>query len=139
MNAQSPQLVPVLIVDEDTVIRDTLSTFLSAAGCRVSAAVSEADALAYLHEALAPHVVLLDFFLPLAHRSTVLHAAAHDTTLQRPCYLVVTATDISGLPPEEQRLIREVCSEVVPKPSDAIAVLAAVARAAERLSAQPSP
>jgi hypothetical protein len=67
----------------------------------------------------------------------LLQVAEHDKILQRHCFLVVTATDIKRLSPEEQRLISQVCAEVVPQSADAFEVLAAVARAASHLPAKP--
>ncbi|HEV8194372.1 MAG TPA: response regulator, partial [Ktedonobacterales bacterium] len=125
---------PVLVVDEDAVIRDTLRTLLRSEGFVVAEATSEVDALEYLRGALMPHVVLLDFFLPLTNRGAVLHAAEHDDTLRQHCYLLVTATDTTGLSEEEQRLIRELCVQVIPKPVDAFAILKAVANAARQLA-----
>jgi len=139
MDAQMHRLraVPVLVVDEDSVIRDPLRTLLQGAGCLVAVTASEAEALEYLRGAFTPHVVLLDFFLPLTARSALLHAAEHDDALRLHCYVLVTATTMSQMPEEEQGLIREICYEVLPKPLDALDLLAVVARAANDLPTNP--
>ena len=54
------QLAPLLIVDDDEAIRDTIRVLLEGAGYTVSEASTGKEALVLLRESSEPYVVLLD-------------------------------------------------------------------------------
>jgi CheY-like chemotaxis protein len=55
----------VLIVDDDTVIRDTLADVITEEGYDAITAVNGQDALDKLHDGVRPCVILLDLMMPV--------------------------------------------------------------------------
>lgn len=55
---------PVLIVDDDADIRDTIVEVLESAGIRATSAKDGVQALALLDDGLRPCVILLDLMMP---------------------------------------------------------------------------
>ncbi|HEV8194281.1 MAG TPA: response regulator [Ktedonobacterales bacterium] len=131
MAAQTPP--PVLIVDDDADIRETLQVLLESEGYPAAVAATSADALAHLHAATSRHIVLLDYLMPGANGSSLLLAVEQEATLRRHCYLLMTASPTTRYPPEDQRLITAVCLDILYKPFELDALLSAVAAAAAQL------
>jgi CheY-like chemotaxis protein len=132
MGTQSP--APVLVVDDDADIRETLRTLLEDVPYLVNTAASSAEALAYLRAASSPHVVLLDFLLAGANAGALLRAVLHEATLRRHRYILIPASPVKTFPKEDQRLIAKLCTEVVQKPFDIDDMLRAVDHAAGQLT-----
>jgi CheY-like chemotaxis protein len=130
MTAQS--VVPVLVVEDDPDIRDSIRAVLEEVGYAVFAAATAGEALDYLHGTVPAHVVLLDYVLPDGGVG-LLHAAKRDPGLKRHCYVLVTAAQLDQFSDEEQRLIADVCLEVVDKPFDMDNLLKALAAAATQV------
>jgi CheY-like chemotaxis protein len=131
MSAQSA--APVLVVDDDADIRDTLRAVMEDARHPVAEAASATEALRYLRAAPSPHVVLLDFLLAGGNAGTLLRAVEHETTLKRHCYVLIPASPLTAFPQDDQRLIATTCVEVVLKPFDIDELLQAVDAAAAQL------
>jgi CheY-like chemotaxis protein len=131
MNAQSA--APVLVVDDDEDIRETLRVLLEDAQYPVAEAASSAQALDYLRAASSPHVVLLDFLMPGENAGTLLRALQHDATLRRHRYILIPASPVTTFSKEDQRLIAKLCTEVVQKPFEVDNLLRAVDDAAAQL------
>jgi CheY-like chemotaxis protein len=64
-SADPSEPVNVLIVEDDDGAREALSDCLELEGFRVASARNGKEALDYLHHAPAPHVILLDLFMPI--------------------------------------------------------------------------
>jgi CheY-like chemotaxis protein len=131
MNAQSA--APVLVVDDDEDIRETLRIVLEDAQYPVAEAASSAEALDYLRGARSPHVVLLDFLMPEENAGVLLRALRHEATLRRHRYILIPALPVRTFPKEDQRLIAKLCTEVVEKPFNVDNLLRAVDEAAAHL------
>lgn len=125
---------PLLIVDDDGDIRDTMRVFFESEGHVVAEADSTAAALRYLRRARKPHMVLLDFLMPAENADVLLGAVAQDTVLRRHCYLLMSATPRTCFSEEAQGLIATLCAEVLLKPFDLADLLAAVAHAEAQVS-----
>jgi CheY-like chemotaxis protein len=129
MNAQSA--APVLVVDDNEDIRETLRMVLEDAQYPVAEAASSAEALDYLLGASSPHVVLLDFQMPVENAGHLLRAVEKDASLRRHAYILIPALPVRTFPKADQRLIAKLCTEVVEKPFDVDKLLRAVDDAAQ--------
>jgi CheY-like chemotaxis protein len=56
---------PILVVDDDPELRQTLSEVLADSGYQVVVAANGAEALDRLHEGLVPALILLDLMMPV--------------------------------------------------------------------------
>jgi CheY-like chemotaxis protein len=63
--ALSPMKRTVLVIDDDSDIRETMHVCLGDEGFRVVCACDGAEALAQLREGLKPDVILLDLMMPV--------------------------------------------------------------------------
>jgi CheY-like chemotaxis protein len=54
----------ILVIEDDSGIREALATGLEAAGLRVDVAVDGLDGLARLHDGVKPSVIVLDLRMP---------------------------------------------------------------------------
>ena len=133
----TPLHFPVLVVDDDDDVRDTLRALLESEGYVVADAATIADALVYLWTTVLIHVVLLDFLLPQENADVLLRTVENNERLRRHCFVLMPATPITWFSVEAQRLIADLCSEVVMKPFELTTLLAAVARAETQLAAKP--
>lgn len=137
--AQQPGAYPVLIVDDDEAIRDTLTTLLEDAGYAIVAASSGREALATLHAASTPMVVLLDLIMPEPDGRSVLRVVAADHQLaRRHAFIIITAASealLDQTQAEVERFDAKLTLDTVRKPFDIDAVVAAVARIERRLHA----
>ncbi len=82
----------VLVVDDDTSIRETLRYLLEDAGYAVIEAQDGLQALDFLRKAPGPVVVLLDLMMPQMDGAGLLGTVAGDTRrLRRHNYILMTA------------------------------------------------
>lgn len=135
--ARQPDAFPVLIVDDDDAIRDTLATLLEDAGYATSVAATGREALATLRAAPTPMVVLLDLIMPEPDGRSVLRAVTAEQRLaRRHAFIIVTAASealLNQTQTEVSRLDMGLTLDTVRKPFDIDAVVAAVARIEQRL------
>jgi DNA-binding NtrC family response regulator len=114
----------VLVVDDELLMRWSLTEMLSDHGCDVVEAVDARSAQAALDEAATPDVVLLDLQLPDAMTLDLL-AAIHERT---PARVVLMSGDIT---PDIDRDARERGAyDVLSKPFEMATLLSVVDRAA---------
>lgn len=96
---------PILVVDDNDGIRDTLQLLFEDEGYRVQLAASGGKALELLRAASTPRIVLLDWFMPDLTGEDLLQLIAGDAVLaQRHVYIVMSATapttlSLDGVPP----------------------------------------
>lgn len=129
-----PAAAPVLIVDDDDPIRETLRMLLEAEGYFVVESDTIVAASRYLRAATNGHVVLLDWLMARGGNGGVLlREVEQDTALRRHCYVLLTAAAPSQISDGEQRLIDARCAEIVSKPFDLAVLFDAVTRAEAQL------
>ncbi len=125
---------PVLVVDDDEAIRETLRFVLEDAGYSVTEAVDGLDALDTLYASDEPVVVLLDIMMPRLSGAGVLGVVAEDERLaERYAFVLVTANPYP-FPKPFAALVDRLNISVVSKPFDIDDLLGAVAQAAYHLS-----
>jgi CheY-like chemotaxis protein len=71
----------VLIVEDNSIIRQVISLALSRAGYRVATATDGQQALDYLHENPTPCMIVLDLRMPVMDGEEFLHQRARDEAL----------------------------------------------------------
>ena len=125
---------PVLIVDDDSDLRDTMRMILEIEGYLVGVASNAADALTYLRAASMDQVVLLDFLIPKANGEGVLDTVQKEEPLQRHAYLLLTGYPTTQLTPDELLQISDVCLRTLKKPFDIDEVLDAISTASAQLA-----
>jgi len=113
----------VLLVEDHDEVREALEMSLQVLGVLVSAVDNARDALALLRKGLGCCVILLDWRMPEMDGEGFLRARMEDAPLVGTPVVAVTG---DGLRPE--RAMKLGIREVVRKPVDPAAVLAAVAR-----------
>jgi CheY-like chemotaxis protein len=129
-------ITPVLVASGNDALRRSVRMSLEDEGYEVMEVASVARAVAYLHFASAPHIVLLDYQLPPGTAEPLLHVVGLDAALQRHRYVLTTPTKPLGqFSYDLQRLITTRCAVVVQHPFQALAQLAAVKYAAAQLPA----
>lgn len=134
-----PQPASILIVDDECDIREALQFVFEGEGySAVTEAATADDALAHLRANTRPHVVLLDFFIGPGSAETLLQAVQQDATLQRHQYILMPGSHVTRFSEHAQRLVSDVCVEIVYKPFDTTVLLDAVKRAAAQLPPGPS-
>src|SRR5262245_27510951 len=112
----APLHFPVLLVEDDEDVRDSLRILLQSEGYFVAEAATVADALIYLWTTVLMHVVLLDFYLSPENAETLLRTVEKVARLRWHYFVLMPATPLTQFSVEAQRLIAEVCSDVVMKP-----------------------
>lgn len=112
----------LLIVDDDVDVRDSLVELLDAEGYSVLTAANGSDALAMLRDAVSlPSVILLDLMMPVMNGYEFRMTQMRDERLAAiPVFLLSAGERV------DERM-RDV-AEVLPKPLDIDALLAALAR-----------
>lgn len=132
-----PDTYPVLVVDDDEAIRETLGMVLDDAGFATCAAGTGSAALDSLRAAPAPLVVLLDLIMPEPDGREVLRAVAADEKLaRRHAFIIVTAAAdalVDAAETEIGSFDAHLMLDTVRKPFDIDAVVAAVERSQRRL------
>jgi CheY-like chemotaxis protein len=117
----------VLVVDDDSGIRDSLGDCLRAEGYRVSSARDGAEGLERIQDE-RPGLVLVDLFMPVMDGHQLLARLRGDAaTREIPVVLMTGATPRAGdpLPPADA---------VLPKPFELDELLAVIRRLAAHLS-----
>lgn len=128
---------PVLVVDDDRDIRETVRMLLEDEGYEVYEAAEGQSALGHLLHATASTVVLLDLNMPVMDGRQVLATVARNETLAtRHSYLVVSAYADQPLPESAHALVREHRIPFIRKPFELDDLLAQVATAVENLHAR---
>src|SRR5579871_3243908 len=125
--------IPVLVVDDDSSIRETLRAVLQDEGYAVDDAPDGAQALDLLQTFVDPHVVLMDLRMPVMDGIQLAGKIADDDTLvARHAYTAITANP--ELVADAQQATRGRFSlPVLTKPFDLDDVLSHVAKEAARL------
>lgn len=127
---------PVLVVDDDTDIRETVRMLLEDEGYMVSDAPEGRTALDALRRASASTVVLLDLNMPVMNGLQVLATLADEPALAaRHRVIVVSAYSDQPLPEAVASVMREHDIPFVQKPFEVDDLLAHVARATESVRA----
>lgn len=117
----------VLIVDDDSGIRETLRSLLEDAGYAVFEVLDGFQALEYLRKTPSPMIVLLDLMMPRLDGAGLLGAVAGDTRrLVRHRYILMTATH-ETLSLAFVHLLTDLAVPVVHKPFDMEQLLAIIA------------
>ncbi len=125
----APPTRSVLVVDDDARIRDLMCELFEGEGYTVTVAADGLQAWERLNASALPLVVVLDEVLPGMRGLDLLERVAADTRLAtRHGYLLLTATAHHL---HSRRLPLPI--PILPKPCDLEALLALVARTAERL------
>jgi DNA-binding NtrC family response regulator len=128
-----PVHAPLLVVDDDKGIRESLHMAAEVWRYPVEVAASVSDARRYLQAATSRHIVLLDYLLPRENADGLLRLIADDETLRRHRYILMPAIPPTQLPDEAQRLIAQWCSEVIMKPYALTTLFASIERAEAHL------
>lgn len=127
-------MAPVLVVDDDQAIRETLRFVLEDSGYEVEEAADGAAALQRLRSSARPMVVLLDCMMPRMNGDDVLAIVADDAQLRQfHAFVMVTASPR----PRMLTVGRAGVGILVPcveKPFDIDDLLDAVAHAAQHLT-----
>jgi CheY-like chemotaxis protein len=114
----------ILLVEDDPGIREAMVECLSLEGYSVAEASNGAEALAYLHAAPAPKVIVLDLVMPVMNGSEFLEQVRREPALSSIPVILMTAATLGAahaarMPTADLRL---------PKPFELTALLDAVAR-----------
>ncbi|MGZ6135090.1 MAG: response regulator [Myxococcaceae bacterium] len=81
----------VLVVDDDPLIRDTMTEILEESGYRVATAAHGKDALNVLQRGLTPDAIILDLMMPVMDGWQFLEAKARDAAISDVPVLIHTA------------------------------------------------
>ena len=82
----------ILLVEDDFSIRETLKYVLESEGYVVSTASNGREGLEFLRAATAPHLVLLDFLMPVMGGAQFLRELRADPALAPTPVVIVSAT-----------------------------------------------
>lgn len=110
---------PILVIDDDPVVRDVLQRMLSKEGYAVSTAMTGADGLR-LAEQIRPSAIVLDVLLPAMDGWTVLHQLKSSRELSSIPVVMISVT------PDARRGYALGASEVLTKPIDRERLLTAL-------------
>jgi DNA-binding response OmpR family regulator len=126
-------VIPVLIVDDDPDIRESLREILAEAGYAVSEAPDGSVALDKIQTAPEPTVVLLDLLLPELDGAALLGIVARNHRLaMRHSFILMTGKPLVAFP-VLKKLAADMGASIVSKPFDLPMLLDVVAHAADRL------
>ena len=84
----------ILVVDDDYDIRDTMTEILSDHGYAVASAANGQDAIEWLRANGKPHLVLLDWMMPVCDGPCFLRRQLADPALSSIPVVIVTAAPI---------------------------------------------
>ncbi len=115
----------VLVVDDDTDLRDTLCDVLEADGHTTRPARNGVEALELLRRDAAVDLIVLDLMMPLMNGWQFREALLADAELARIPVVVMTAAADLGRSPIQ-------AAQILPKPVTTKALLAAVGQHARR-------
>jgi CheY-like chemotaxis protein len=111
----------ILVVDDDTAIRDSLSELLVDEGYQVAAVENGREALDYLRQRGLPCLILLDLMMPVMDGFEFIGAQQADPALADIPVVVITAAGEA-----KAKSVR--ASQVLPKPLRADQLISAVKR-----------
>lgn len=118
----------ILIIDDDKLIRWSLSTVLGRAGYRICEAATGKEGLAAV-ESGTPDLILLDIMLPDLDGFALLEAIRH----AHPELPVLTMT-ADATPETARQALRLGASAHLEKPCDSVALLTAVSEALQSIT-----
>ncbi|HEY8323800.1 MAG TPA: response regulator [Ktedonobacterales bacterium] len=125
--------VPILLVEDDQDIRETLRMALEEEGYVVYEAEDGLEALSMLRSSQTPLIVALDLRLPrLNGDALLLHVSKREHLPVRHCFLLVTANR-ETLSSASLRLLERMQVRIITKPFDLDDLLNLVANAADEL------
>ena len=84
---------PVLIVEDDEDLRDMMAQMLTIEGFAATAVANGREALDYLHQAIKPHVILLDLMMPVMDGWEFRRRQQADPALANVPVIVLSALD----------------------------------------------
>jgi CheY-like chemotaxis protein len=126
----------ILIIDDDFVTQETMSTLLAGDGYRVAAACNGRDAIERLRAYEKPDVILLDLKMPVMDGCAFCQARQQDKVLA-----AIPVVIVSGLPDVAEQAAALGAQHHLQKPIDVVALLCMVrqccAGKSEALSAVP--
>jgi CheY-like chemotaxis protein len=111
----------VLVVEDDTDVREALVLLLEQEGIGALGATNGRDALDRIEEGFRPQLILLDLMMPVMDGERFLHVRMRDERLQSIPVVVVTALQRMRVDPAELRV-----DAIIPKPVDPSRVIATV-------------
>jgi CheY-like chemotaxis protein len=114
---------PILVVDDDNDLRETLQMLLEASGFSVAVAANGRAALEHLRTGTRPRLILLDLMMPEMNGWQFLEHARRDASLASIPIVIMTAHKSPALPPPP-------LDDVLHKPFDAADLLATITRRA---------
>jgi CheY-like chemotaxis protein len=126
--------VKVLVVDDDTAIREVLRLVLEDEGYSVVEADNGAEALALLRQSAESQVVVADHLMPILDGPGLVNAIAADPEVRDRIALVYITAANRMIPPALAARLNELGAPVIWKPFQLDVFLGAVARAAKRLA-----
>ena len=104
----------ILVVEDDSDIRELVSEMLAQAGYRVAEAGNGQEALDFLRAHDQPCVVLLDLMMPVLSGPELLEIMAEDERLAKLPVVVVSAVADRGTAPGVAKFLRKpVASDVL--------------------------
>ena len=125
---------PVLVVDDDPLIRKMLRIGLGWDGYTVYEAPDGAVALAHLRATTDRMIVLLGIMMPVMNGFEVLQSVVADTTLAtQHRYIIVTGSYLALESPEGQQMLAQLDAPIVRKPFTPAQILDAVEQARLKL------
>lgn len=122
----------LLVVDDDTAIRETLRALLEEEGYTVAEAADGHAALRRLRATRSPCVVLLDMMMPQLDGAGVLREVALDPHLAHRCAFIVMTADTQTIFLRHGRLLTLLDAPVLRKPFDLDELLSTVEQAANQ-------
>lgn len=120
---------PILVVDDDESIRDTLRCLLEDEGYLVHQAPNGQIGLERLRDSEHGLVVLLDYSMPIMDGFAVLRTVADDAGLMARHRFVLITAHSTLLPPEMRNLLADLDVPVCAKPFSIDTILDAVEQA----------
>jgi CheY-like chemotaxis protein len=129
------QIQRVLVVDDDDLIRETVTAALEDDGYIVTEARDGAAALNILYACSEPMVILLDLRMPKLDGAEVLAAVAADHRLAKQNAFILVTADNKTITLTFAHLLAQLEVPVLKKPFDLDELLDLVADAAGRLDA----
>ena len=108
----------ILIIDDDFVTQEMMSTLLASSGYRVAAACNGKDAIERLNAYEKPDLILLDLKMPVMDGSHFCQARQQDKALASIPVLI-----LSGLPDVEKQAAKLGAAGYLQKPIDIVELL----------------
>ena len=119
-------MTTVLVLDDDADIRESLSFVLEEEGYEVASYGRGEQALDYLRQQNAPHVIITDYLMPGMMGDEFLRRARTELLPIEHCYILMAARPSALLPADIVTLLAEWNISHVQKPFDIDTLLTAV-------------